>query len=51
MPIGPYKKPLSHTPCKPGVESSIPGFSTPFDETINRGPMTIFPDNIVTSTS
>ena len=32
---------LCHSPCKPGVASSIPGFSSPSDETLNRGPISI----------
>ena len=30
---------LCHWPCKPGVAGSIPGFSSPSDGTINRGPV------------
>ena len=30
---------LFHAPCKPGVAGSIPGFSSPSDGTINRGPV------------
>ena len=29
---------LCHSPCKPGVAGLIPGFSSPWDGTINRGP-------------
>ena len=32
---------LCHSPCKPGVAGSIPGFSSPSDGTINRGPVSI----------
>ena len=33
--------------CKPGVAGSIPGFSSPSDETINRGPLTIIQDKLL----
>ena len=33
---------LCQSPCKPGVVDSIPGFSSPLDGTINRGPLSIF---------
>ena len=32
---------LCHSPYKPGVAGSIPGFSSPSDGTINRGPVSI----------
>ena len=32
---------LCHSPCKPGVACSNPGFSSPLDGTINRGPVSI----------
>ena len=32
---------LCHSPCKPGVAGLIPGFSSPSDGTINRGPVSI----------
>ena len=32
---------LCHSPCKPGVAGSIPGFTSPSDGTINRGPVSI----------
>ena len=32
---------LCHSPCKSGVACSIPGFSSPSDGTINRGPVSI----------
>ena len=32
---------LCHSPCNPGVAGSIPGFSSPSDGTINRGPVSI----------
>ena len=32
---------LCHSPCKPAVAGSIPGFSSPSDGTINRGPVSI----------
>ena len=32
---------LCHSPCKPGVAGSTPGFSSPSDGTINRGPVSI----------
>ena len=32
---------ICHSPCKPGVAGSIPGFSSPSDGTINRGPISI----------
>ena len=32
---------LCHSPCKPGVAGSIPGFSSPSDGTINRGPVSL----------
>ena len=32
---------LCHSPCKPGVAGSIPGFSSPSDGTVNRGPVSI----------
>ena len=32
---------LCHSPCKPGVAGSIPGFSSLSDGTINRGPVYI----------
>ena len=35
---------LSHSPCNPGVAGLILGFSSPSDETINRGPQTTFHD-------
>ena len=34
---------LSYPLCKPGVPSSIPGFSSLSDETLNRGPVSIWP--------
>ena len=34
----------------PGVVCSIPGFSSLSDETLNRGPMTIFHDKMLTRT-
>ena len=34
----------------PGVVSSIPGFSSRLDETLNRGHMTIFQDKLLTRT-
>ena len=34
---------ICHSPCKPGVAGSIPGFSSPSDGTINRGPVSILP--------
>ena len=36
-------------PSKPGVVGSIPGFSSLLDETLNRGPITIFYDKLLTS--
>ena len=39
---------LSYSPCKPGVDGSIPDFSSRLDETLNRGPMTIFQDKMLT---
>ena len=41
---------LSCSPSKPGVVGSIPGFSSLSDETLNRGPMTIFHDKLLTRT-
>ena len=41
---------LSNSPSKPGVGGSIPGFSSLSDETLNRGPMTIFQDKLLTKT-
>ena len=32
---------LSYPLCKPGVLSSIPGFSSLSDETLNRGPVSV----------
>ena len=32
---------LVHSPCRPGVAGSIPGFSSPSDGTINRCPVSI----------
>ena len=32
---------LSYPLCKPGVPSSIPGFSSLSDETLNRGPVSV----------
>ena len=32
---------LSYPLCKPGVVSSIPGFSSLSDETLNRGPVSV----------
>ena len=32
---------LCHSPCKPGVAGSIPGFSSPSDGTIKPGPVSI----------
>ena len=32
---------LCHSPCKLGVAGLIPGFSSPSDGTINRGPVSI----------
>ena len=32
---------LSYPLCKPGVLSSIPGFSSLSDETLNQGPVSI----------
>ena len=32
---------LCHSPCTPGVAGSIPGFSSPSDGTVNRGPVSI----------
>ena len=32
---------LYHSPCKPRVAGLIPGFSSPSDGTINRGPVSI----------
>ena len=32
---------VSHLPSNPGVMSSIPGFSSLSDETLNRGPVTV----------
>ena len=34
---------LSYPLCKPGVRSSIPGFSSLSDETLNRGPVSVWP--------
>ena len=39
---------MSHS--RPGVVGSIPGFSSLSDETLNRGPMTIFQDKLLTIT-
>ena len=39
---------LSCSPSKSGVVGSIPGFSILSDETLNRGPMTIFLDKLLT---
>ena len=36
--------------AQPGVVGSIPGFSSLSDETLNRGPMTIFLDKLLTRT-
>ena len=41
---------LSCSPSKPGVVGLIPGFSSLSDETLNRGPMTIFQDKLLTRT-
>ena len=41
---------LSCSPSKLGVVGSIPGFSSPSDETLNRGPMIIFQDKLLTRT-
>ena len=30
-------------PCKPGVAGSIPGFNSLSDETLSRGPVSIWP--------
>ena len=32
---------LSYLPCKSGVVSSIPGFSSLSDETLNQGPIAV----------
>ena len=32
---------LSHLPSNPGVVSSIPGFSSLSDETLNQGPVSV----------
>ena len=32
---------ISYSPCKPGFVSSIPGFSSLADETLNRGPVSV----------
>ena len=42
---------VSHSPCNPGVAGSIPGFSSPLDETINQGPQTAFHDKWLTRTN
>ena len=42
---------LKHLPRNPGVAGSIPGFSSPSDETINRGSQTTFHDNQPTRTN
>ena len=34
---------LSYPLCKPGVPSSIPGFSSLSDETLNQGPVSVWP--------
>ena len=39
---------FSYSPSKPGVVGSVPGFSSLSDETLNRGPMTIFKDKRLT---
>ena len=41
---------VSCTPSKPGVVCSIAGFSRLSDETLNRGPMTNFKDELLTMT-
>ena len=38
---------LIYSPCKPGFLGYIPGFSSLSDETLNRGPMTIFEDKLL----
>ena len=39
-----------HFPCNLGVAGSIPGLSSPSDETINRDPMTVFQVKQLTKT-
>ena len=41
---------LSCLPSQTGAVDSIPGFSFLSDETLNRGPMTIFQDKLLTRT-
>ena len=39
----PWPSSLCYLLCKPGVLSSIPGFSRLLDETLNRGPVSVWP--------
>ena len=41
---------VSYSPCKPRVVGLIPGFSSLPDEALDRGPMTIFQDKLLTRT-
>ena len=38
---------LSYPLCKPGALSSIQGFSSLSDETLNRGPVSVWPSLLV----
>ena len=41
---------LNHLACKLGFTGLILAFSSPLEETINRGPMIIFQDKLLTRT-